>query len=358
MSKADQHKNAFLEEAYELIAELETSLLELEDVPDNSEATARVFRALHTIKGSGAMFGFDEISRFTHEVETVFDLVRNGDMSVSKELIDLTLAARDHIKNLLDSPDNASEYAKDAHIIVESLRRFVPPADDQNASNSCSEAIPDPEVNEDVIQPADAARKITYRIRFRPSPDIFAMGNNPLLLLAEMRDLGECEIIAHKDSIPYLDEIDPESCYTYWDMILTTSQGINSIKDVFIFVEDNAQLDIDVIDDRGGIDEETLADIFTEKGDLSKEDIEKIKTSYKRLGEILVERDDITREDLSRVLGEQKRVGDLLVEAGLVDRAAIESALAEQKRVQDIRKKQDAAQHTQINTARQRKMSS
>ena len=80
----DKHRRAFKEEAYELLAELETSLLELEKTPDDEDLIGRVFRAMHTIKGSGAMFGFDDIAAFTHEVETVFDLVRNGRMAVTR----------------------------------------------------------------------------------------------------------------------------------------------------------------------------------------------------------------------------------------------------------------------------------
>jgi len=67
--------NPFLEEAYELIAELENALLELEENPDDMDLIGRVFRAMHTIKGSGAMFGYENIAEFTHELETAFDLV-------------------------------------------------------------------------------------------------------------------------------------------------------------------------------------------------------------------------------------------------------------------------------------------
>ncbi|MBF0647182.1 Hpt domain-containing protein, partial [Desulfuromonas acetoxidans] len=98
----DAPQNAFKEEAYELLSELEDSLLELEEQPDDHETISKVFRAMHTIKGSGAMFGFTTISEFTHEVETVFDLVRNGELPVTKQLVDLSLKARDHILALLD----------------------------------------------------------------------------------------------------------------------------------------------------------------------------------------------------------------------------------------------------------------
>ena len=80
------HREAFVEEAHELLAELENSLLELEETPDDKELVGRVFRAMHTIKGSGAMFGFDDIAAFTHEVESVYDKVREDKLLVTTEL--------------------------------------------------------------------------------------------------------------------------------------------------------------------------------------------------------------------------------------------------------------------------------
>ena len=80
-------QDAFREEAYELLSELETALMELEDSPKDSDLIDRVFRAMHTIKGSGAMFGFTKIADFTHELETVFDLVREGRIAVTGRLV-------------------------------------------------------------------------------------------------------------------------------------------------------------------------------------------------------------------------------------------------------------------------------
>src|SRR6266567_3214935 len=101
----DPHRQAFKEEAYELVSELENSLLELEERPEDADLIGRVFRAMHTIKGSGSMFGFDDIATFTHEVETIFDMVRNGKLAVTNRLVSLTLAARDQIKSMLDNSD-------------------------------------------------------------------------------------------------------------------------------------------------------------------------------------------------------------------------------------------------------------
>ncbi len=92
----------FREEAYELIVELESAMLEIEKSPGDDEQIGRAFRALHTIKGSGAACGMSDVEAFAHEIETFFDLVRKGTIAVNQDIIDLTLAARDRIKAMFD----------------------------------------------------------------------------------------------------------------------------------------------------------------------------------------------------------------------------------------------------------------
>ncbi len=100
--KADQFKIAFREEGREVLVDLESALLELNENRDDTELVGRVFRALHTIKGSGAMFGFENLAAFTHNLENAFDEVRNGRLEISSELIDLTLSALDQIRAMLE----------------------------------------------------------------------------------------------------------------------------------------------------------------------------------------------------------------------------------------------------------------
>jgi len=101
----DESREIFREEALDLLSELESSLLELETSPQDMDLVNQVFRALHTIKGSGAMFGFDDIADFTHALESVFDKLRNQELEVTRELISTSFAARDHILGLLNGVD-------------------------------------------------------------------------------------------------------------------------------------------------------------------------------------------------------------------------------------------------------------
>ena len=271
------YDEVFLQEAAELLVDLEEALLELEDRPDDVELVARAFRAMHTIKGSGAMFGFDNVSAFTHEVETVFDRVRQGEIPVTKALVDVALAAKDHIRGLLEG---AGDPGDGAALLVR-LQEAVEGGDQAPAPAPAAEASGAPPE-----APATGERS-TYRIRFRPIRDLFARGTDPLLLLDELTQLGICRIAAHTDAIPLLDELDPEECHLYWDAVLTTDRGENDIRDVFIFVEDECELTVEVID---------------------CDDPLEGNAEYKRLGDILVDRGDLAEDDLKVAVAGQKRV--------------------------------------------------
>lgn len=314
----DAHRQAYKEEAYELLAELETSLLELEESPDDFDLINRVFRAMHTIKGSGAMFGFDDIAAFTHEVETVFDLVRNGRMAVSTELVNLTLSSRDLIKGLLDASDGGEPVADAALAeVVSRLKRLVPAPEIGNP-------LPAAPAAETAANTGGQAVLVTYRLRFVPLPEVTANGTNPLLLLGELRELGQCRVVAQLANVPLLDALNPEQCHVFWDVILTTDRGVDAIKDVFIFIEDDCELKIDVIDDGGVLD--TDAD-------------------YKKLGFILAERGDLTVGEMEDILAQQKRFGELLVEHDVVAPEKVESALIEQQHVKEVRKERQVQEN-------------
>ncbi len=305
----------FREEAYELLVELENALLQLEKTPDDKEQVGRAFRAMHTIKGSGGACEFHDIVKFTHELETIFDRIRSGKANATNEIISLTLFARDQIKAMLDRYYHGGtvEDAKSAQIL-ESLRRLVPFAGKEGKKDSS------PEKKAEL--PAAAGRALTYRIRFRPRPDVFAEGTDPVRLLKELAGLGPCKIAAHTEAIPYLEDMDPQTCYTYWDIVLSTDKGMNAIQDVFIFIRESFELTVDIIDDEGHYEHEV---------------------AYKKLGEILLERNDLTTEDLQEVLKSKKRVGEMLIEKGIVEPSKVESALAEQQHVRELREHRQGA---------------
>ncbi len=299
----EKFKEVYIEEIAELLADIESALLELTETPDRKELIDRVFRAFHTIKGSGAMFGFDRIVAFTHEIETVLDLVRHSVIPMKKSLVDLTLVSCDHIRGMAEEGRSDE---KETENIVRLLRKLIPEdykPDDFPAQENVSD------------EPSEIS---TYRIRFRPDPDIFDNGTNPILLVDELRNLGECQVIAHTHTIPGLQKLNAQKCYIHWNIILTTSLKPDAIREVFIFAEDNCRLHIDLIH---------REEIMDESG------------KYKLIGDILLERGDITLTDLKKALESQRKIGEMLVAAGATDSDTVASALAEQEHVRNLSRK-------------------
>jgi two-component system chemotaxis sensor kinase CheA len=224
----------YLQEAEELLAGIEQFALSPGE-GGGAEEINQLFRAFHTIKGSGAMFGFDGIASFTHHVESMLDKVRSGALAASPRLVDLVLKAVDHIRELLavSTGDGASPPPHESLIAaIEDFANGGP----ATGSEIATEAAP----------PADAAPagEQSWSIQFRPSPTLFACGGNPIALFRELRKLGTCEVTAHTEDLPALDAMTPDRCYFRWTISLRTGATENDIRDVFIFVEDDSKLEI------------------------------------------------------------------------------------------------------------------
>ncbi len=231
----DKYKQAFREEAREILQDLESALLDLNDNRDNTELVGRAFRALHTIKGSGAMFGFDAIAAFTHDIENAFDQIRNNRLRATPDLISLSLSAVDQIKAMLDeASDQKSAVAANSAQILAKLRVLT---------GACQAPVTPSPAGPGAPVVAGAARE--WHISFRPGADLLRSGANPLLLLRELRQLGELQVKADTSAIPALAEMDPERCYIAWNMVLTTGAGAEAIRDVFIFVEGSCELQVE-----------------------------------------------------------------------------------------------------------------
>lgn len=220
----------FLIEARELLERTEQGLLDLSVNPSNRDIINDVFRSLHTLKGSGSMFGFDALASFTHHCETAFDMVRNGEVAASKDLVSVVLAAKDHMRALLEGgADDA--VGKD---LLARLEREVKAASGQPAAGA--------------DERAPVAPATPWRIKFRLPHTALINGCNPVALLAEMRELGPCRISADLSSVPPLDVLAPQECHVGWVVELETDQPRSAIEDVFIFIIDDMQLEIEQLD--------------------------------------------------------------------------------------------------------------
>jgi two-component system chemotaxis sensor kinase CheA len=237
-STIDKYRQAFQDEAREILTDLESALLELNDNRGDKELVGRAFRALHTIKGSGSMFGFDGLAGFAHGLETAYDEVRSGRLQVTAELVDLTLAALDQIKAMLEAPDGpGSSIGNAAAEILLKLRRLTGLSETGRCPAAPAALLP--------TSPSTSGVVRDWNIHFLPGPDLLRNGASPLLLLRELGEMGKLRVAANTAGVPPLRELDPERCYIGWEMVLTTAAAPEAVRDVFIFVEDCCELTIE-----------------------------------------------------------------------------------------------------------------
>ena len=233
----------FRQEARELLEELEAGLLDLEQDPSNIDLVNSTFRALHTIKGSGAMFGFTAVAEFVHEFETAFDQVRKGQTQANAALIGVALDAKDHIHLLIETPDAKVSGGDD---ILANLRAIVA---GKTGAPASPKAEPEPALTSVAVAiPAPKAKKAIWRLEFYLPSDALIYGTNPLLLLDELAEIGPSTVTALTDRVPDLAVLDPETPHIGWRVDIEADDPTAAIDDVFLFLRDNMELSLNRLD--------------------------------------------------------------------------------------------------------------
>ena len=243
----DNFQSKFLEEAGDLINQLEQALLTLEQDTQNPELVDSIFRIMHSLKGGGGMFGFENISNYTHKMENMYDLVRQKKLKVTREMLDVTFESADHITSMLnDDGSKAAEIAANEAILNKRIDAIL--------NGDAEEEVPAVAVaaNEQV---ADGVH--TFYIKVKPYERIQQNGTNPFFLIDELSGLGKNKVNIFYSSIPDFENFVFDETYIWWEMILATDKGEDAIRDVFIFVEDDCEVNIQKIAD---------ADIFPMEG--------------------------------------------------------------------------------------------
>ena len=274
-------KEIFFQECEEQLAELESGLLRLNDGDTDPETVNAVFRAVHSIKGGAGAFGLDDLVSFAHVFETTLDCVRSNKLEASPDLLKVMLRSADVLADLTAaSRDGGTVEASRTSGLVAELEAYakgqpLPSASAPAAPAPKPEAVPEAPVAEapaatddsgfqpvpfsfDSIDGDDElainAAASVFTVRFKPRSDLYAKGNEAVLILRELAKLGDLQVRCETDDLPSLDLLDPEGAYFSWLIRVETESDEEAIRQVFEFVEWDSTVEI-----TAGADEEAFA---------------------------------------------------------------------------------------------------
>lgn len=130
---ASEFKDVFAAEAHEYLQALNQYLLRLENNPDDRTALNEMFRAAHSLKGMSGTMGYQELADFTHQIESVLDLLRIGELSATEPVVNVLFSAIDGLQTLLEKTLLEEELPDLRHLAAE-LRKLMQKRDNLEIS--------------------------------------------------------------------------------------------------------------------------------------------------------------------------------------------------------------------------------
>ncbi|MEC4889533.1 MAG: chemotaxis protein CheA [Nitrospira sp.] len=322
-----QFQDAFFEEAAEHLAIVEEGLLALEQHPEDLDLLAKIFRSAHSIKGTAGMFGFNAVAQFTHKMETLLDLLRNGQKVVTPQIADLLLKSTDCLKTLIEAAKSNEPVDNE---VVQRLTGEL-----AAASESGGQAAPQAGVAAKAASAPAANQGHTYIISWTPPAWLFQRGLDPLQIFKELGALGTLsEVTVDTTKLPELAAMDPETCYLAWTMKLNTVKDRKVVEGVFEFVREDSILKIEEgheAREENRLQPASPSPLASNPLPIASGLAPAEGEEPKPLGELLVESGAVSRETLDKALSQQKRVGEILVEQQAVTPQQVEQALLKQR---------------------------
>jgi two-component system chemotaxis sensor kinase CheA len=254
-----QFYEVFFEESFEGLDIMESELLVLTPGDADSETLNTIFRAAHSIKGGSGTFGFRVVADFTHELETLLDQIREGTREVQTFHVDLFLKAVDCLRDMLNALKAEDE--PDTSVSSEITKKFLailndggigeadtPPAQQEPSMGEAGTfGFFDDSYNDPVEPPQqnDSPGGKTWHIFFKPEPQLFKTGNEPIFMFQELAHLGEMSILANIDNLPPYHDFVADDSYLNWKITLVSETEKDKIEEIFEWVLDDAELVIE-----------------------------------------------------------------------------------------------------------------
>ena len=235
-----QYLEIFIDESNEHLQNLSDQLMVLEKEPDNNDTINEIFRAAHSLKGMAGTMGYKRMQNLTHDMENVFSEVRNGNMSVNSELVDVLFQCLDALENYVSNiQQNQDEGTDDNEPIIKALNAFIASegkeqeSSDKAEHSSDSEAIT-PDIDYNGIVLADFEKNAVnealkknlhiYKIRVTVEENCILKAARAFLVFKNLE--GHCDVIK---SEPSVQDIEDEKFDFDFSLVVISSESFGEI---------------------------------------------------------------------------------------------------------------------------------
>ena len=240
-------RQTFFQECEEQLSEMEVGLLAMDEGNADSETVNAVFRAVHSIKGGAGAFKLTALVQFAHTFETALDFVRSGKLTPTAEVMKPMLRAADVLADLVEASRDGKEIDESSYAAIAADVKALTAVE---GAEEVEEAIDfQPTVIDfglpDMAPEPIAAPVHEYSVTFTPRPELYANANEAVLVIRELSRLGQAETTCDASAVPDLDNIDPNGAYLSWTIKLSSEVAIEAVREVFEFVDGEADIAIE-----------------------------------------------------------------------------------------------------------------
>ncbi len=223
-----QYLGVFLDEAEEQLQQLDEAIVQLEQHPDDAELLNTIFRASHTLKGSSASMGFNQMATLTHRMESVLDSLRQGKLVVSREIIDILLASLDKLRLLKDSIAAGNDDQGEVADVVARLEAILNgPAPVKPSDEIIIGGLHLDDVEQNIIWAAQIKGFQTYEIQVELAAGCQMKSARAYLVFNNLKDLGEVV-----KSVPHTQELEAEKFDDHFTLAFVSREDADTLANV------------------------------------------------------------------------------------------------------------------------------
>ncbi|MBT2573337.1 chemotaxis protein CheA [Bacillus sp. ISL-51] len=245
----NQYLDVFIDESKEHLQTCNEKLLLLEKDPADLQIVHDIFRAAHTLKGMSATMGYTDLAHLTHLMENVLDAIRNGEMAVTSEWLDVLFEALDHLEEMVQSIIDGGDGKRDisevsakldvnaVHETAASVETAEPPA----AENKEAAAWGYDEFERTVIEEAEEQGFSRYEIKVSLNENCMLKAVRVYMIFEKLNEAGEVA-----KTIPSAEVLETEDFGTDFQVCFLTKQPAEEIKQIISGISEVERVEVSV----------------------------------------------------------------------------------------------------------------